>query len=84
MDISLTPELERRIAEPVASGRYADASEVVRAGLEQLFEADAQRIEARQRLDAMLQVGIDQLDRGEGIPWSEARERIEARLRSAR
>ena len=67
MDISLTPELERRIAETVASGRYPDANAVIRAGLERLLEADKDRAEALERLDAMIQAGIDQLDRGEGI-----------------
>ena len=31
MNVSLTPELERSVAERVASGRYRSASEVVRA-----------------------------------------------------
>ena len=38
MDISLTPELERFIAEKVASGRYQTASEVVREALRLLIE----------------------------------------------
>jgi putative addiction module CopG family antidote len=33
MNVSLTPELERSVAERVASGRYRSASEVVRAAL---------------------------------------------------
>jgi PAS domain S-box-containing protein len=33
MNVSLTPELERSVAEQVASGRYRTASEVVRAAL---------------------------------------------------
>ena len=33
MNVSLTPELERSVAEKVASGRYRTASEVVRAAL---------------------------------------------------
>jgi putative addiction module CopG family antidote len=33
MNISLTPELERCVADRVASGRYRSASEVVRAAL---------------------------------------------------
>ena len=32
-NVSLTPELERSVAEKVASGHYSSASEVVRAGL---------------------------------------------------
>ena len=33
MNVSLTPELERSVAERVASGRYRTASEVIRAAL---------------------------------------------------
>ena len=33
MNVSLAPELERFVAETVASGRYRSASEVVRAAL---------------------------------------------------
>lgn len=38
-NVSLTPELDRFVAERVASGRYRSASEVVRAAL-RLLEKD--------------------------------------------
>lgn len=38
MNVSLTPKAEAFIAELIASGRYASASEVVRAGLRLLME----------------------------------------------
>lgn len=40
MKISLSPEIERRIAEQVRSGRYRSADEVVREGLELLQERE--------------------------------------------
>ena len=40
-DITLTPDLERFAAEAVAAGRYRDMSEVVRAGLSLLKQAEA-------------------------------------------
>ena len=78
MNISLTPELERRIAEKVDSGLYSTASEVVREALRRLFDADEARGRLIAKLNAELQEGIDQLDRGEGIPGEEAFRRIDA------
>lgn len=40
MKISLSPDLERLIAEKVSSGRYSSADEVVREGLELLQERE--------------------------------------------
>jgi putative addiction module CopG family antidote len=41
LNVSLTPALERLIAERVSSGRYQTASEVVRAGLRLLERTEA-------------------------------------------
>jgi antitoxin ParD1/3/4 len=68
MNVSLTPELERRIAEKVESGLYTTASEVVREGLRLLFQQELRREERLARLRADISVGVEQLDRGEGIP----------------
>lgn len=40
LNVSLTPELERFITARVVSGRYQTASEVVRAGLRLLEQAE--------------------------------------------
>jgi antitoxin ParD1/3/4 len=80
MNISLTPELEQLVDDKVKSGRYASASEVIREGLRLLEEREQfkqQRLsEVRRKIDR----GLEQMDRGEGIPGPEAR----ARLRRAR
>jgi putative addiction module CopG family antidote len=51
MNVSLTPELERSVAERVASGRYRNASEVVRAAsrLLEKEEREDPNYEARSR-----------------------------------
>ncbi|MBW4090782.1 MAG: type II toxin-antitoxin system ParD family antitoxin [Proteobacteria bacterium] len=86
MDVSLTPELERRIVEKVESGLYTSASEVVRESLRLLFETEALRERRLDRLRGEIQVGIDQLDRGEAIPGeqvlTEVTERLERRRRT--
>jgi antitoxin ParD1/3/4 len=59
MNVSLTPQLERLVAERVESGRYASAGEVIREAL---------RLEERDRLTTLrrdIDGGIDALDRGE-------------------
>lgn len=67
MNISLTPELERRIAEKVDSGLYSTASEVVREALRRLFDADEERSRLIAKLNAELEEGIADLARGEII-----------------
>lgn len=84
MNVSLTPELERRIAEKVESGLYNTASEVVREGLRLLFQADEQRARSLARLRAEIQSGLDQLDRGEGLDGEAVRQDLKDWLRSRR
>jgi antitoxin ParD1/3/4 len=76
MNISLTPELERLVNEKVKSGRYASASEVIREGLRLLDEQEEMKqhrlAEIRQKIDR----GLDQLDKGQGIPGRGARSLI--------
>lgn len=66
MTIQLPADLEIRIQELVARGDYLDASEVVREAMGLLAARDDQRAELR----AKLRSGLDQLDRGEGVPFT--------------
>ena len=65
MNVSLTPYLEAMIQQKVQSGRYNNASEVVREALRLLEERDA-----FQRLAAAIDVGVQEIERGEEIPWT--------------
>jgi len=67
MNISLTPELERLIAEKVDSGLYNTASEVVRDALRRLFEPEEERRRLKAKLNAEIDEAIAELDRGEGV-----------------
>ena len=78
MKVSLTPELERRIAEKVESGLYASASEVVREGLRLLFETDALQHRQLAQLRADIQAGLDQADGGELLDGAASRARVKA------
>jgi antitoxin ParD1/3/4 len=86
MNVSLTPELERRIEERVASGLYGSASEVMREALRLYFRIDDANGRALERLNQDIGDAIGQMERGEGIPADEARrlskERIAARRKA--
>jgi antitoxin ParD1/3/4 len=68
MHISLTPELESRVRAKVETGLYNNASEVIREAL-RFMETHEEWIHEIKlsRLREQLRVGVDQLDRGEGI-----------------
>ena len=72
MNVSLTPELERWIAEKVKSGLYKSSSEVVREGIRVLKAREAQRQALVQDLRQELLVGIQQLDAGKSNRFDEA------------
>jgi antitoxin ParD1/3/4 len=82
MNVSLTPELERLVAEKVQGGRYTSASEVIREALRLLEEQDrikqSHLVEVRQKIDR----GLQQLDEGRAISAQEARARLRQRRRS--
>ena len=84
MNVSLTPELERRISQRVESGLYTTASEVVREGLRLLFEGGQTQESRLARLEADIAVGLDQLDRGEGLAGEEVRAALTARIDAKR
>ncbi len=68
MHISLTKELECRVKAKVETGLYNNASEVIREAL-RFMETHEEWIREVKlaRLREQLNVGIDQLERGEGI-----------------
>ena len=88
MNVSLTPELEKLVAEKVKSGRYNSASEVVREALRLLEEQDQLRALRLDEVRKKIAEGLQSLDRGEGIHGEEAfaqlRKKSEARRRKIR
>ncbi len=86
MNVSLTPELEKFVARKVASGMYQTASEVMREGLRLLEHRDRTDREKFEDLRREIQIGVDQLDRGEGAPWNgeEIKAAVRRRLAQSR
>ena len=70
MHVSLTDRLEDYIREKVASGLYNNASEVVREALRQKIEAEMTYEERVERLRAEIEIGWQQMERGETVAYS--------------
>lgn len=64
-NVNLTKQLDQFIEQKVATGEFQNASEVVRAGLRLLSERDEDRAAKIEALKAAIQVGLDDLDRGD-------------------
>ena len=79
MNVSLTPELEKLVASKVQSGRYQSASEVIREGLRLLDDQDRLRAVKLEEVRRKIQTGLDQLDRGEGIPGGQVLAEMKAK-----
>ena len=75
-NINLTPEMDRFVDVKIQSGQYANASEVLRAGLRAL-EADEKENQAKlEGLRAAIRAGIES-----GIAEGDPIGRIRARIR---
>lgn len=81
MNVSLTPELEKFVAEKVDSGRYTSASEVVREALRLLEEHDQARSAQLAAFDQELARRLAALDRGEHLKPEKLRERLKQKSR---
>jgi len=79
MNVSLTAELEELVQKKVEGGRYASASEVIRAGLRFLEQEDEARAARLATMRAEVRAGIDQAERGELIDGEKAVGRVRKR-----
>jgi len=77
MTIQLKPEQEHRIAEALRSGAYQSPADVIDRALEVLHERDEWLTANRETVDAKIRRGIEELDRGEGIPEHELDEHLD-------
>ena len=77
----LPPEFERAVLDRVASGQYASTDDVLAAALRALQHAEVELDTLRREV----QVGIDQVERGQVVDGEEAiawlKERIGRRVR---
>jgi Arc/MetJ-type ribon-helix-helix transcriptional regulator len=71
MAIQLNPEQEHRIAEALRTGAYRIPDDVIDHALDVLHEQDEWLTVNRQAVEEKIRAGIDELERGEGIPEHE-------------
>lgn len=71
-NINLTDYLDRFVAAEVNSGRYGNASEVVREGLRQLELRRREEQAKLKWLRGAVRAGVEELDRGEGVEFDSA------------
>ena len=64
MNVSLTPKLERWIANKVKDGKYQTASEVVREALRHLAEREERRELELAQLRREIDVGLEDIRKG--------------------
>jgi antitoxin ParD1/3/4 len=69
MHINLSPEMEQYLQSKVGTGFYSNASEVVRDAIRRMRDED----EKLAALRAAVQAGDEQLERGEGVPYTPER-----------
>jgi antitoxin ParD1/3/4 len=78
MSLNIPPEFERAVLDRVQSGEYASTDDVLKACIDALASVEA---EDHEWLREEIQAGIDELDRGEGIPGDQALAIARAELR---
>ena len=67
MEVVLSPDLQEFVDELIATGRFASPGEVVREALDLLRTREELTPQEMEWLRREIAVGIDQLNRGEGI-----------------
>jgi antitoxin ParD1/3/4 len=81
MNISLSREAQKFIEEQVNTGRYSSATEVMGEALRLLSEKERARAKQFAELKEKIRVGIEELDRGEGIDGEEVFAELEEDIR---
>ncbi len=73
-NVNLTGHYDQFVADLVASGRFENASEVMRAGLRLLEQQNREEAEKLALLRSLAKEGFDQLDQGQGTVVNGRRE----------
>ena len=82
-NVNLTEHYDQFITAKIASGRFSNASEIVREGLRLLEQREREDEAKLEWLRSAAREGFDELDRGEGMEFSSMSE-FEAYLQKIR
>lgn len=66
-NINLTEHFDRFVEHQVSSGRYSNASEIVRDALRLLEEQECERVAKLKALRRAAKLGFDEIDQGKGV-----------------
>lgn len=72
--ITLSSHFEHFVQQQLATGRYETASEVIRESLRQMENRETRLSVLRGELD----IGLDELERGEHIDWQSLKAQLDA------
>lgn len=70
-NINLTEHFDAFVATQVSEGKYSNASEVMRAGLQLLEQRSAEEAQKLALLKRLAEGGLEQLDQGQGIVFKD-------------
>lgn len=73
-NVNLTSHYDQFVAEQVTSGRFKNASEVMRAGLRLLERQDCEEVEKLALLRSLAAEGFGELDQGRGTALDDERQ----------
>ena len=81
--MTLTPAQQQMVEDKVTTGQYANAEEVIDLALELLQFLDAESLAWLKETQNKIQVGIDELERGEGVDGTVVMDRLLQRFQDA-
>ncbi|WP_026100123.1 ribbon-helix-helix domain-containing protein [Fortiea contorta] len=84
MNITLKAEIEQFIQAQIATGRYANAEEVISKALKLLAEWDKGYQDWEEETRKKIAVGLAQIERGEVLDGEVVMARLEEKIRKAR
>lgn len=84
MEITLPPELLKFVEQKVQAGQYESAAAVIQGALVALKQQEELTDEDLAELREDVEVGLDQLARGEGAPWDAEQTKAQLRERVSR